>query len=66
MAGLKLKKIIETFNLEVVNAGTDMESELLTIPEVNRPGLQFQNFYDYLIHSGCRSSARQKLCIWRV
>lgn len=47
MAGLKLKKIIETFNLEVVNAGTDMESEMLTIPEVNRPGLQFQNFYDY-------------------
>ena len=49
MAGLKLKKIIEVFKLEVVYASKDMDSTLLTIPEVNRPGLQFHDFYDYFV-----------------
>ena len=47
MAGLKLKKIIDVFGLEVIHAGNDMESTLLTVPEVTRPGLQFHDFYDY-------------------
>lgn len=47
MAGLKLRKIIDAFDLEVIHAGSDMESALLTVPEVNRPGLQFHDFYDY-------------------
>ena len=47
MAGLKLKKIIDVFGLEVIHAGNDMESTLLTVPEVPRPGLQFHDFYDY-------------------
>ena len=49
MAGLKLKKIIEVFKLEVVYASKDIDSTLLTIPEVNRPGLQFHDFYDYFV-----------------
>ena len=49
MAGLKLKKIIEALGLEVIHASSDLESTLLTIPEVSRPGLQFHGFYDYFV-----------------
>ena len=45
--GVKLTKFVETFELEVVNQGSDFDSAQLTIMELNRPGLQFQNFYDY-------------------
>ena len=45
--GVKLTKFVETFGLEVINQGSDFDSAQLTIMELNRPGLQFQNFYDY-------------------
>ena len=47
MQGLKLTKFIEAFDLEVLHRGSDIDSALLTITEVNRPGLQFHDFYDY-------------------
>lgn len=34
-------------HLEILNRGSDYESTRLTITDVNRPGLQFQGFYDY-------------------
>lgn len=49
MAGLKLKKIIDVLGLEVVHANNEIESTLVTIPEVSRPGLQFHGFYDYFV-----------------
>lgn len=45
--GLKVKDFVKLFNLEVLNQGSDFEDALLTMPDLNRPGLQFQSFYDY-------------------
>ena len=45
--GTKLTKFVETFHLEVINRGSDFDTAQLTIMDVNRPGLQFHNFYDY-------------------
>lgn len=45
--GLKVKDFVSLFNLEVLNQGSDFDSALLTVPDLNRPGLQFQSFYDY-------------------
>lgn len=45
--GLKVTEFVSIFNLEVLNQGSDYESALLTITDVNRPGLQFHDFYDY-------------------
>jgi len=45
--GVKLTKFIQAFNLEVINRGSDFDTAQLTILDVNRPGLQFYNFYDY-------------------
>ena len=45
--GLKISEFVEALNLEVIHKGTDYDTSLLTITDVNRPGLQFVNFYDY-------------------
>ena len=45
--GLKITEFVKLFNLEVLNRGGDFDTALLTITDVNRPGLQFHNFYDY-------------------
>ena len=45
--GLKMSEFVAQFNLEVLNKGTDFDTMLLTITDVNRPGLQFHDFYDY-------------------
>jgi HPr kinase/phosphorylase len=46
-AGVKITQLKEVFSLEVLNQGGDYETASLTITDVNRPGLQFQGFYDY-------------------
>ncbi len=45
--GMKLTDLVSLFHLEVLNEGADYASTRLTITDVNRPGLQFQGFYDY-------------------
>ena len=45
--GLKISELVALFDLEVLNRGSDYDTALLTITDVNRPGLQFHNFYDY-------------------
>lgn len=45
--GTKLKDFVKTSNLEVLHAGNDFETALLTVMDVNRPGLQLLDFYDY-------------------
>ncbi len=40
-------ELVTLFNLEVLNRGSDYDTALLTITDVNRPGLQFHSFYDY-------------------
>ena len=38
---VRVKDIVEKFQMEVINKGTDYDTEILTITDVNRPGLQF-------------------------
>jgi HPr kinase/phosphorylase len=45
--GLKISKFVDIFSLEVLNRGGDFDEAKLSIMDVNRPGLQFQGFYDY-------------------
>ena len=44
---VRVKDIVEKFRMEVLYKGTDYETEILTITDVNRPGLQFVGFFDY-------------------
>lgn len=42
-----LRDLVEKFQLEVLCRGESYEEEVLTIIDVNRPGLQFVGFFDY-------------------
>jgi len=44
---VKLKKLVEHFQLKVLLAGGDYEQAEIGIKDVNRPGLQFVGFFDY-------------------
>ena len=44
---VRVKDIVEKFQMEVINKGTEYDTEILTITDVNRPGLQFIGFFDY-------------------
>ena len=44
---IKLKKLVEHFQLKVLLAGADYEQAEIGIKHVNRPGLQFVGFFDY-------------------
>lgn len=44
---VKVKDIVDKFQMEVIFEGSDYETEILTITDVNRPGLQFVGFFDY-------------------
>lgn len=57
---VRVKDIVEKFQMEVINKGTDYDTEILTITDVNRPGLQFIGFSIILIREDCRSSARAR------
>ena len=45
--GVKVTKFIKDFSLEILHEGADMQEAMLTVSDLNRPGLQFQGFYDY-------------------
>ena len=45
--GMKITAFVALFDLEVLNQGSDFGTAVLTITDVNRPGLQFHDFYDY-------------------
>ena len=44
---IKLKKLVEHFQLKILHAGEDYETAEIGIKDVNRPGLQFVGFFDY-------------------
>ena len=44
---VKVKDIVEKFQMEVIYQGAEYEKEVITITDVNRPGLQFVGFFDY-------------------
>ena len=45
--GVRVAEVVRAFKLEVLNKGADYDEVLLTITDVNRPGLQFTGFFDY-------------------
>lgn len=45
--GTKISVFAAFFDLEILNRGSDFDKTMLTIKDVNRPGLQFHDFYDY-------------------
>ena len=45
--GYKIRSFAEKFSLEILNQASDFDTVLLTVVDVNRPGLQFQGFFDY-------------------
>ena len=45
--GLKMLEFVSEFKLEVLHRGFDYETARLINTDVNRPGLQFHDFYDY-------------------
>ncbi len=44
---VKLTKLIEEFDLEILHSSTDYEKTLIRAEDVNRPGLQLAGFFDY-------------------
>ncbi|MGO4987288.1 HPr(Ser) kinase/phosphatase [Gallicola sp. Sow4_E12] len=46
MKGIKLSKLTEKLNLEVVEKSTNYDETFITNPEINRPGLQLAGFME--------------------
>lgn len=44
---VKVRELVDQFQMEVVYKSPDYDSRVLTITDVNRPGLQFAAFFDY-------------------
>ena len=42
-----MTEFVKLFDLEVLHPGSDYDTAELTVVDVNRPGLQLLNFYDY-------------------
>ena len=42
-----LKKLVETFHMEILNKGTDYDTAVITVCDAFRPSLQLVGFYDY-------------------
>lgn len=42
-----LKKLVETFHMEILNQGADFDSAVITVSDAYRPSLQLVGFYDY-------------------
>jgi HPr kinase/phosphorylase len=49
--GVLLTELIREFDLEVLNKGARYKEMRVTVPSVNRPGLQLVDFYDYFDHN---------------
>ena len=44
---VSLDRIIQSFNLEILRAGTGYEERAIRTEDINRPGLQLIGFFDY-------------------
>lgn len=42
-----LKRLVEDFGIEIINRGSDYDTQMVTVSDVNRPALQLVGFYDY-------------------
>ena len=60
---VKVKDIVEKFQMEVLYPGADFETETLTITDVNRPGLQFVGFFDYFDPRRLQIIGKAEICL---
>ena len=44
---VKVRDLVEKFQMEIIYKSPDYDTKVLTITDVNRPGLQFAGFFDY-------------------
>ncbi len=42
-----LKKLVETFNMEIIHKGSDYDTAVITVCDAFRPSLQLVGFFDY-------------------
>lgn len=56
--------MVETFGMEILHRGSDYDSAVITISDVNRPALQLVGFYDYLTTSACKYWDGARYAIW--
>ena len=61
--GVKVTKFIKDFSLEVLHEGADMQEAMLTVSDLNRPGLQSYLAVEYTEH---RMSRKTKAMIYRA
>ena len=59
-SSIKLTKVVERFELEVLNAGKNYDHCLVRADDINRPALQILGFFDYFAPD--RIQAR---CPWK-
>ena len=45
--GVKLSELVEDYHLEILRKGAEYEKRLISVEDVNRPGLQLIGFFDY-------------------
>ena len=63
---VKLSRIVDEFSLEILHKGSDYDSALLTIVDVNRPGLQYAGFFEYFDPVAFRWKVRRNILIYRL
>ena len=44
---IKLKKIVERLNFEIIHKSSDYDEKLITTPKINRAGLQLAGFFEH-------------------
>ena len=44
---VSLKSIVDTLNLEIINAPTELDKIMVSDSELNRPGLQLADYYEF-------------------
>ena len=57
---VKLKDIIEEFDLEVLHAGTDLDTCVVRTANVNRPGLPFIGYFEHFDEDRLQLIGRQE------
>lgn len=44
---VKLRELVSKFSMEIIHRGSRYDEKVLTVRDVNRPGLQFVGFFEY-------------------
>lgn len=67
-----LKKLVETFHMEILNKGTGADTAVVTVCDAFRPSLRLVGFYDYFDDKAPANSPEEqmqylaRMDIWRA